>query len=217
MFKLLFQVLVKNLPWVLILVLISWIFFARNIPFFNQSREMQINEKHDLLLTSIETIGKIELVRYNFKEVTELKGISKWKLFFRSYNPDMKAMLISSGEAVGCIDLAKLKKEDIQQQGDSVIIYMPEPEICYYKVDLENSRIYDLETGYLSTDEEERQFVEKAYQSAEQQIRKAAYAQGIQEQTRLNAQKVLKPLLSEIAGGPVILLFEPKIQSLESY
>ncbi len=215
MIRLLFIKLLKYFPWVILITFLSWVYITGNLPFLQADKNRDIEERHETLLTQIEALGKIELVKYHFKEVTELQGISKWKQFFRNFNPDMKAVLISSGEAVGCIDLTLLNEGDLNYRGDTLVINLPDPEICYYKIDLNKSRIYDLETGYLASDDEERKFVERAYKSAELQIRKSAYEGGISDQTKQNASIILLPLMNKIHGGPVQLNFKLAEQQLK--
>jgi len=105
---------------------------------------------------------------------------------------------------VGCIDLTALAADNLLIQEDTLFVTLPDPELFYYKIDLDKSRIYDLETGYLATDEEERKFVEQAYRSAESQIKKSAYEGDIMDETKGNAKKILQPLFEKIYGGPVV-------------
>ena len=208
MIRILFRIVFKNLPWVLLLTIIVWVFITGRLPFYPDRADKNTTIHHDVVLQKLEALGKLELVRYQFKEITEVRNTSQWKIFLRSFSPDMKAALITSGEAVGCIDLTKLSVEDILIFDDSLTINLPQPELCYYKIDLENSRIYDLETGYLATDEEERKFVELVYKSAEKQIKKAALDSGIESQTRSNARQFLKPFLEELSGKKITLNFK---------
>ena len=209
MVAILLRIILKNIPWVLLLTVVAWVLMTGRLPFYPKGTDSSTEDvRHDVVLQRLESLGKLELVRYQFKEITELKNTSQWKMFLRSYSPDMKAALITTGEAVGCIDLTKLSIDDITILADSMVINLPPAELCYYKIDLENSRIYDLETGYLATDEEERRFVEEIYRSAEKQIKKAALDSGIKSQTRASAMKFLKPFLEEVSGKRVKIDFK---------
>lgn len=66
--------------------------------------EVKSTTVHNVILEKVESLGKLELVRYKFKDIVEHEMISQWL-------PDPKALLIVSGEAVGCIDLGKVKKK----------------------------------------------------------------------------------------------------------
>ncbi|MDN5212871.1 DUF4230 domain-containing protein [Fulvivirgaceae bacterium BMA12] len=208
MIRILLRIVLKNLPWVLLLTVVVWVLITGKLPFYQGHSGENTEVKHDVVLQKLVSLGKLELIKYQFKEITEVKNTSQWKIFFHSYSPDMKAALITSGEAVGCMDLTKIMAQDVVLSTDSLIISLPPPELCYYKIDLENSRIYDLETGYLATDEEERAFVEEVYKSAEIQIKNAALDSGILLQTQSNAKQFLTAFLEEISGRKVRLNFK---------
>ncbi len=128
--------------------------------------------------------------------------------------------MIASGEAAGCIDLRKVSEDDINTVGDTLIIALPPPELCYYKLDLENTRIHSFsKQGWWSrffTDEnEEKAIYEMAYRNAERQIRIAALQSGILEKTEDNARLILKPLFENISGKTVFFTFHLQEQSLE--
>src|SRR5690606_1424498 len=125
---------------------------------------------HQIVLNEITAMGKLELVKYNFKDVVEQKITKMWL-------PDAKALLIIHGEAIGCIDLQKIKQDDITMTVDTLVINLPEPELCVFKIDHANSKIYN--TEYAFTDE--AQLIEKAYKQAEQQIKESALNMGIMD------------------------------------
>lgn len=158
---------------------------------------------HGLILEKIENLGKLELVKYNFKEITELNEKNRPYLWFFDV-PDSRVVVISHGEAVGCIDLTKIKERDIVEQGDTVLVRLPKPEICYYKLDMENTRIYSIEKQVYF--KKESDLAQKALRLAEREMKQAALRSGILEQTRENAETMLKPLLEGVSGKRVIFL-----------
>jgi ABC-type phosphate transport system auxiliary subunit len=151
----------------------------------------------NMVLKEITTMGKLELINYQFKDVVESE--IKKTLF-----PDAKALLIVSGHAIGCIDLTKVQGENINQQGDSLFIRLPKAELCVNKVDHSQSRVYDTNMFALT---DEAELVDEAYKQAEAQITDAALEQGILEQSQVQAQKILVPLLEKISGKKVKIFF----------
>jgi len=93
----------------------------------------------------------------------------------------------------------------IKETADSIIVQLPPPELCYFKLDLDNTRIYALETGIFTS---EKSFIEQAYQSAEKQIRESALQSGILQEAKKNADIILKPLLEEISGKQVVIVYD---------
>ena len=158
------------------------------------------------IITEIESLGKLELIKYNFQEVTEIKNAQKVFDFLESLLPANKAVLISRGEAVGCIDLMKLSDDDIAISTDTVYVRLPAAELCYFKVDIENSRIYDLQTSMMS-DEQASRFTELLYKTAEEQVKNSAITSGILENTERSAEIMLKALFKKITEKEVVFTF----------
>lgn len=197
------RLLLRWLPWVLA-ILGVYLLVKQTAGWFTGEEEGPTEVvTHSIVLQEIENLGKMELVRYNFKELTELN--EKNKPYLGMFDvPDSRVVVISHGEAVGCIDLSKIKTEDITEQGDSVFVRLPPPEMCYYKLDMENTRIYSIEKQVYFKKESE--LAQKALRLAERQMREAALQSGLLEQTRKNAETMLKPLLENVSGKTIIFL-----------
>ncbi|MGK7392547.1 MAG: DUF4230 domain-containing protein [Candidatus Cyclobacteriaceae bacterium M2_1C_046] len=196
------RVLLKLVPYILIVLLALWLYdYLRSA----REEENELNVQHDLIIQRVEDLGKLELVKYHFKEITELEKLSKKYFKIFQLGPDSKMALITTGEAVGCIDLTKMKREDIFIDDDAVIVTLPKPELCYYKIDLQKSRIYSLETNPLI---DEKKFIEEAYRSAEEQIKQSALNAGILYETEENAEKVLRPIFEQISGKKVYFRYK---------
>ncbi|WP_439880525.1 DUF4230 domain-containing protein [Pontibacter sp. MBLB2868] len=202
----LIRLLIKLIPW--IIVLVAGIFLWRMVKDYFADNEAEKEPKvvvnYNTILTSVEDLGKMELVRYNFKDVVEYKkSVSRWV-------PDSKIVLIVSGEAVGCVDFTQITQADIQFQGDSLVqIAIPAPEICYYKVDHSKSKVFSKENTYF----QDADLVEESFRYAEQNVKKAALNSGILRQTKVNAEKILKPMLEEITGRRVVLVPQRRIKN----
>ena len=151
---------------------------------------------HTIVLQEMTSMGKLELVKYNFKDVVEQEVVKTWL-------PNAKAVLIVQGEAIGCVDLTKMRIADITSEQEILVVNMPEPELCVFKIDHEKSKIYN--TEYAFTDE--GKLVQEAYKQAEKQIQQSALDMGILEQTKENARKILTPMLEKASGKKVLLKF----------
>lgn len=152
----------------------------------------------DVMVQKITQMGKLELVKYSMKDVIEQKDR-------QLILPDKKVLFVAVGEVAGCIDLTRVKASDIQSTPDSVTVFLPAPEICYAKIDHEKSKVYDV-SGYWFTDET-KTAVEGIYKIAEQRLRKNASEMNVLGKTKENAQLIFKPLLQNIAGKKVGIVF----------
>lgn len=149
-----------------------------------------------IVLQEVTALGKLELVRYTFKDIVEHEQLN-------TFLPNANALLIVEGEATGCIDLTKISLADIITTGDSITVRLPNPELCSWKINHDRSRVYDTRFAFLDNS----QLVSDAYRQAERQIRQSALSGGILEQTRQNANRMLRPLLMRISGRRVGLVF----------
>jgi len=179
----------------IIIVFLAFIFFYFKTSFFNAKTE--INE--DVMVTKITSMGKLELVKYAMKDVIEKKKINRLL-------PDERVLFVAVGEVTGCIDLTKVSKQDIKIEEDSLTLYLPNPEICYTKIDHQKSKVYDVSGAWFPSDAKD--MVEDIYKIAEQKLTSSAKEMQILEKTKENAQTIFKPLVENLSGKKVGILFK---------
>lgn len=143
------------------------------------------------LVQKITSMGKLELVKYEMKDIIEQKEV-------HPILPDSRVLLLAVGEATACIDLTKVTKSDIMQGKDSVTVFLPQPEICYAKLDHEKSKIYDIK-GVMFEDGA-KDMVESVYKIAEKKILDDAKEMNVLGLARQNAQLIFKPLLEGVSA-----------------
>ena len=150
------------------------------------------------MVQKISSMGKLELVKYEMKDIIDQREV-------HLILPDSRVLFLAVGEVTACIDLTKVKKSDITQTKDSVVVYLPRPEICYSKLDHEKSKVYDIR-GVMFEDGA-KDMVEDVYKLAEKRILDNANQMNVLGLARQNAQLIFKPLLESISGKTVVLNF----------
>lgn len=212
----------KLLPWILVVALVLllvlqglnlvnlWTFGTKDEP-------AEVFQKSSLILQKVEALGKFEVIKYNYQEVIELElalenrnlldmfSSSRSKKFF--WEDDPRVLLIAVGEAVGCIDLSQITANSIKEHDSLMTINLPEPELCYVRIDQKATHIY----AYEDEDrlDPEGKLIEHAYKVAEANLTQHAIDQGILRETKIMGKSLLEPMLSSIAGKPVVLSFTP--------
>src|ERR1700749_2500124 len=83
------------------------------------------------LVQKITSMGKLELVKYEMKDIVEQKEV-------RTLLPDSRVLFLAVGEVTACIDLKRVSRADIIQGTDTVPVFLPQPEICYAKRERQN-------------------------------------------------------------------------------
>ncbi|NJN27891.1 MAG: DUF4230 domain-containing protein [Cyclobacteriaceae bacterium] len=217
----------KLLPWFLLGFFIFILSITNHCPFEKEEKFRQTVET-SLILDKIEQLGRLELVKYNFKELLEYKRTSDGKIIgnsllnIQNYHPDLSVVLVATGEAVGCIDLTKINESDILVEDDTVFVQLPAPELCYYKLDMANTKLYSFKKdswwSRLFTDEQEKtQILHLAYQKAEARLKDAAISSGIYQSTNENVAHMLKPLMEQLTGKTVIISTSLSTVAVEPY
>lgn len=196
-----FRLLRRLLP-LLFLVALGWFLWDKMKPALADwgrnplDLEPKVTVTHNTVLEKIEGLGRLELVRYQFKDVVE------YKKDYSRFLPDAKVALIVAGNAIGCLDLRKVRPQDVVFIGDSVVrVALPPAQLCTWQVDHAKSRVYAVENGYF----QDAELVDAAYKYAEVNVRRAALQSGILAQTQQNAQQILRPMLETLTGRRVIL------------
>ncbi|MCP9768281.1 DUF4230 domain-containing protein [Lacihabitans sp. LS3-19] len=182
------------------------IFVWEKIKSFSFFTSDKVNTTHNIVINKITSLGKMELVKYSFRDVVEQEII-------RDFLPDPKAILIVQGEAVGCIDLSRVTDKDVFTIGDTIVVNLPTPEICYHKIDHSKSKIYKTDYAFMN----EALLLDEAYRKAEEQILQSALNSDLLEQTKKNAGIVLKPILENLSDKKVVFKFplEGKLNRLK--
>lgn len=211
------KLLFKFLPWFLLAIIAFTLYLTNHWPFGNKEKDYQHIIDSSVILNEVENLGKLELVKYNFKEIFEYKRLSDGKIVGNTilnttnYDPDLSVILIATGEAVGCINLTKVEVSNIDISEDSIIVYLPAPELCYYKLDLDRTKIYSFSkeswwSRMFSDDDEKIEVLKMAYQKAEERLKEAAVESGIYRSTNENVKIMLQPLLEQLSGKKVVLI-----------
>lgn len=181
-----------------LLILISGIITGMLLMFvFTRSPgESKVEISHNMIVEKIESLGNLEVVKLSIQDIVEYKKVRRWL-------PNAKTALVVSGEVIGCIDLTRLRPEDIYTSGDSIRLQLPAPEICHTKIDHSKSRIFNIQYGFWDTSE----VVDEAYRAAETHLREQAVKLDIDKQSRENAVTLLRPILQAMGFKHVFITF----------
>ncbi len=144
-------------------------------------------------------VGRLELTHYRLK-VTQAAEFNTPMVFGMMVIPrKSKVLVIASGEAIGCIDFAKLDSGAVVLADSSIQLTLPAPELCSHRVIMNESEVYSAEYSLLlfNDDAMKASLIKSAFTSAEKSIEAAALKQGILEETNKQAAIFLRPLLQK--------------------
>ncbi|MDB4286103.1 DUF4230 domain-containing protein [bacterium] len=185
----------KESIYLLIGVLIgaSLFFLFGKTTIFSTQPDIEVSV-HNIIVDKVEGLGKMELVKYSFQDVVKHEVIRDWL-------PDPQVFLFIKGEATGCIDLTRVDSSNVVVFNDTVFINLPDPEICYAKLDHSQSRVYNTRNTFF----QEAELVDAAYQKAEKHILESAVKAEVLKMTREKAESILVPIFENITGKKVVI------------
>ncbi len=126
------------------------------------------------VITGIYAFGRLETAQYTLRDIVEMEDAPSNVLEALSQD---KLLLIAEGEVVAGFDLTKVQDRDIVVIRDTVLLFLPEPEILYSRIDNERTYVYERETGLFRRPDPDLETA--ARRLAEQQIRNWALERGI--------------------------------------
>lgn len=152
---------------------------------------------HSVIVDKIESMGKLEVVKYNVQDIIEYKKMRQWL-------PNAKTALLINGEIIACVDLSKITEDRVVVSGDSVVLHLPAPEICHVKVDHSKSRVYDMTYGLWET----TSLMDEAYKHAEKELIRQSKMIDLTQKARENTTLVLTPLLNAFGYNHIVIMFD---------
>jgi Protein of unknown function (DUF4230) len=102
-----------------------------------------------------------------------------------------KVLLVATGDVEAGVDLASLGRDDVQVNGETVTIRLPEPEILSVSLDEQKTGVYDRDFGPLNLRPDD-DLVEQARAAAVDRIEQAARDEDILDQAEQNAEDSIR-------------------------
>lgn len=155
---------------------------------------------HALVVDKIESLGRLEVVKYNIQDIMEYKKMRQWL-------PNAKAALLISGEIVACVDLAKINEKSVVISGDSIALLLPPPEICQVKVNHSKSKIYDMTYGLW----ESAMLMDEAYKYAENELIVQSKRLNLMREAKENTESALRPMLNAFGFKHITIIYDEPI------
>lgn len=177
--------------------------FIGSIVTYNIMKEEELGNdiiSHTVVVEKIESLGRLEVVKYNLQDIIEYKKVRQWL-------PNAKAALLINGEIIGCVDLTRVTGESVLITGDSILLTLPKPEICHVRIDHSKSKVYDINYGLW----ESADLIDTAYKYAEKELRIQANKLELDKEAKKNTRVILTSMLQSFGFSSINILFEDDI------
>lgn len=145
-----------------------------------------------VVVEHIQRLNRLETVVYSLDTVVE--GDRPSPILPDALAAD-RILLVVHGDSVAGIDLAKLKPEDVRidAAAHSIHVTLPDPQLFTTSIDNQHTRVYARTTGLLVPVDPNLETETRA--KAQDQLQKAALADGILDAARKNARSTVAMLL----------------------
>lgn len=163
------------------------------------------------VVDAVRGVGRLELTHYRLSVTQASETNVPIVLGMFQIPRRSKVLVIASGEAIGCLDLAKLDSAAVQITDSVVTLRLPAPEVCTHRVILSESEVYSAEHSLLmlGDDKMKAALVRGAFKDAEQTVLETALKRGILDETNKQAQTFLTSLLMRLGFKRVVIVPAP--------
>ncbi len=108
-----------------------------------------------------------------------------------------RVLLVATGDVEAGVNLADLGQDDVQVNGETVTIRLPEPQILSVSLDEEETRVYDRDFGLLNVRPDDA-LVEEARDAAVGRIEETARGEDIVDQAERNAENSIRAFVTSL-------------------
>jgi Protein of unknown function (DUF4230) len=155
------------------------------------------------IIHEVQALARLETIRYTVEKViTAETNQGALAVLFGD-----RLLFVAHGYVIAGIDMQKIKTEDLWLEGNMLNVRLPAVEVLVASLDNDKSYVYDRQTGLFTPGNPTLET--RARQVAEQEILKAAIADGILDNASTNAQTYLRWFF-ETLGYKQINFIPPK-------
>lgn len=178
---------------VVIAGVLIWMYSEQGLVAFLRSAiagQTTINVSQPAVVRQIQQLERLETVAYTLEKLV-------WGERDNPYIPTFlvgdRLVLVVHGDVVAGVDLRNVSATDVNIQGRTITVRLPEAELFSTRVDNDKTLVYSRVTGLLSRPDP--QFESEVRRVAERQLREAALKDGILQTANQNARATMTTLL----------------------
>lgn len=152
------------------------------------------------IVREVRSLSRLETVVYTVEKViTAESGQGPLAFLFGD-----KLLLVAHGQVIAGVDLGKVQERDVTVTADDqVVLTLPPAEVFVVRLDSEKTFVYDRDTGVFGMKPD---LETAARQAAEEEILRAALADGILETADRNARSFLEGFIKGFGFREVVFV-----------
>lgn len=150
------------------------------------------------IVHEVRSMARLETIQYSVEKI--ITAETRQGLF--GFLVGDRILFVAHGTVIAGVDLQKLQPEDMRIEAGVLYVKLPPAEIFVATLENDKSYVYDREQGVLTRGDQSLETV--ARQAAEDEIEKAALADGILNQAQINAENFLYRFFLQLGFPEVI-------------
>lgn len=150
------------------------------------------------IVHEVRSMARLETIQYSVEKI--ITAETRQGLF--GFLVGDRILFVAHGTVIAGVDLQKLQPEDLRIEAGVLYVKLPPAEIFVATLENDKSYVYDREQGVLTRGDQSLETV--ARQAAEDEIEKAALADGILNQAQINAENFLYRFFLQLGFPEVI-------------
>ncbi len=150
------------------------------------------------IVHEVRSMARLETIQYSVEKI--ITAETRQGLF--GFLVGDRILFVAHGTVIAGVDLQKLQPEDMRIEAGVLYVTLPPAEIFVATLENDKSYVYDREQGVLTRGDQSLETV--ARQAAEDEIEKAALADGILNQAQVNAENFLYRFFLQLGFPEVI-------------
>ncbi len=150
------------------------------------------------IVHEVRSMARLETIQYSVEKI--ITAETRQGLF--GFLVGDRLLFVAHGTVIAGVDLQKLQPEDLRIEDGVLYVKLPPAEIFVATLENDKSYVYDREQGVLTRGDQSLETV--ARQAAEDEIEKAALADGILNQAQINAENFLYRFFLQLGFPEVI-------------
>ncbi|MBP9719341.1 MAG: DUF4230 domain-containing protein, partial [Candidatus Levybacteria bacterium] len=163
------------------------------VSFFKPKQQYTYNMSSQTVIKELRSLNRLETASFTIEKIIDAGTSGN---AFQQFLYGDQILLIAHGQIIAGIDLSKMKDNDVQISGQTIVLKLPAPEILVTTLDNGQTRVYDRRQGLLSKGD--KNLESNARKVAIDTITDAACKGNILQNASDNAKKQLTAFLKAL-------------------
>lgn len=174
---------------VLLLVVVLWLAY-QFIHITSTSKDKGLVDPGSLIVHQVRDVSELTTAMFEMDAVVPVSEKTRWG--------ESKLLYIAHGNVRVGVDLSEFQADDVQVEGDKISVTLPALTVLDSKLDLEHSKVYSYDRGFLGWGTDVVNLQAQAQREAVKKVEEAACQNWLIKTASDRVEKTVEHLLSQV-------------------